>query len=235
MQRKMKSDTHDFEEKIGIAFKDKELLRKAFVHRSYVNEHRDEVEEHNERLEFLGDAVLELVTTEYLYAKYPEKPEGELTAYRAGLVNTQTLSVVAKKLGMNDYLHLSRGEAKDTGRARQYILANTFEAFTGALYLDQGYAAAQAFIATQLFPLTEEIVEKRLWLDAKSHFQEKAQERVSITPTYKMLSESGPDHDRHFLVGVYLGSQLVAEGGGKSKQEAEQEAARRALEVRDWL
>ncbi|MEX0917140.1 MAG: ribonuclease III [Candidatus Paceibacterota bacterium] len=228
-------DSEEFEKKIGVSFKDKGLLKNAFVHRSYVNEHRDEVEAHNERLEFLGDAVLELVTTEFLYAKYPDKPEGELTSYRAGLVNTQTLSLAAKKLGMNDHLLLSKGEAKDTGRARQYILANTFEAFIGALYLDRGYDEAKKFIAEHLLPLTEEIVEKKLWLDAKSHFQEKAQEFESKTPSYKMLSESGPDHDRHFSVGVYLGSELVAEGGGKSKQEAEQEAARRGLELRSWI
>lgn len=223
-----------FERHIGITFKNRELLRQAFTHRSYVNEHRAEVIEHNERLEFLGDAVLELVVTRFLFDAFPEKTEGDLTAYRAALVNTNTLSSVATGLGMNNYLLLSRGESKDTGRARQYILANVFEAAVGAIYLDQGYDAAHDFIATYIFPLTQDIISKRLWQDAKSRFQEQAQEHVSVTPNYQILEEKGPDHDKHFTVGVYLHKEVVAKGDGRSKQEAEQAAARAALEKKGW-
>lgn len=227
-------DFSEFEKKIDVTFSNKELLKLAFTHRSYVNEHRGEVSEHNERLEFLGDAVLELVTTEFLYEKYPGEPEGVLTAYRAALVNTVTISQVAAELDANDFLLLSKGEAKDTGRARQYILANTFEAIVGAIYLDQGYDEAQRFIHTHLLPLTEEVVRQRLWQDSKSHFQEQAQEHVSVTPTYTLIKEEGPDHDKHFTVGVYLRDDKIAEGTGKSKQEAEQSAAENGLKVKGW-
>ena len=228
------NDFAEFETAIGISFKNKTLLKQAFVHRSYLNENRGLNIEHNERLEFLGDAVLELVVTHFLFTKFPDKPEGELTAFRSALVNTITLSSVASSLHMGDYLLLSKGEAKDTGRARQYILANTFEALIGALYLDQGYDAAKGFIETNIFPLIDEIVEKRLWRDHKSFFQEKAQEKVSITPSYETLSEEGPDHDRIFTIGVYLRKEKVAEGKGQSKQEAEQDAAERAIEAKGW-
>lgn len=228
------ADFNQFEERVGSSFNNKDLLKQAFIHRSYLNENRDEALDHNERLEFLGDAVLELVVTNFLYHEYPDKPEGELTAYRSALVNTITLSRAATELGMNDFLLLSKGEAKDTGRARQYILADTFEAFIGALYLDQGYDAAQGFISRALFPFMQEVVEKRLWQDAKSHFQEKAQDLVGVTPTYDTLRELGPDHDKRFVVGVFLNSELVAEGEGKSKQEAEQEAAEKALRAKNW-
>ena len=189
-----------FETKIGQTFNDARLLEQAFTHRSYLNENRLPAQagarrEHNERLEFLGDAVLELVVTEFLYAKYPERPEGELTAYRAALVNTQSISDAAAKLGMNEYLLLSRGEARDTGRARAIILANAFEAVIGALYLDSGYDVARDFIANQLFHKTDEVVAKRLWQDSKSKFQELSQEKVGFTPTYQLLDQSGPDHD----------------------------------------
>lgn len=227
-------DFLEFQRKIGVTFGDPELLRAAFTHRSYLNENRRLKLQHNERLEFLGDAVLELVTTEFLFNKYPDKTEGDLTAYRAGLVNTSTLSGVATSLGMNDYLLLSKGEAKDTGRARQYILANTFEAVVGALYLDRGYGVVRDFIAAHVLPLTEDIVGRRLWHDAKSRFQELVQEKHSVTPTYETVGETGPDHDRHFTVGVFLGNQKVAEGEGKSKQEAEQMAAQNALEASGW-
>jgi len=227
-------DFPQFENKTGITFKDKNLLKQAFLHRSYLNENKGLKMDHNERLEFLGDAVLELVVTEYLYNKYPKKPEGDLTSYRAALVNTSTLSAVATELSMNDYLLLSKGEAKDTGRARQYILANTFESFVGALYLDQGYEQAKDFIAQNLFPLTDEIVEKGLWQDAKSRLQEIAQEKENTTPQYKTVQEIGPDHEKNFIVGVYLSDMEIAKGEGKSKQEAEQEAAQKALEARNW-
>ncbi len=223
-----------FTKAIGVSFKNQQYIRTAFTHRSYVNEHRDIVREHNERLEFLGDAVLELVVTRFLFEKYPEKSEGDLTAYRAALVNTNTISEAGTKLGMNNCMLLSKGEARDEGRARQYILANAFEAVIGALYLDQGYDVAQAFIAKNIFPLTDNVVQKRLWQDAKSRFQEEAQERVSITPSYAILKEEGPDHDKHFTVGAYLGREMVSRGEGKSKQEAEQSAAKNALEEKGW-
>lgn len=227
-------DFSAFEQEAGVTFQNKELLQQAFTHRSYINEHRSAINQHNERLEFLGDAVLELVITDFLYHKYPTKPEGELTSYRAALVNSETCSRVASTLHFNDYLLLSRGEAKDTGRARQYILADTFEAVIGAIYLDQGYAAARDFISSHLSPLIEEVVEKGTWVDAKSKFQEQAQEHTGITPTYETIEESGPDHDKHFSVGVYLGDELVATGTGNAKQEAEQEAAKRGLEQKGW-
>lgn len=220
---------------LGVTFANKEHLLSAVTHRSYLNEHREAVQDHNERLEFLGDAVLELVVTDYLFGKYPEKPEGELTAVRAALVNTASISDAAAKLGLNDFLLMSKGEAKDTGRARQYILANAFEACIGAIYLDQGYDEARRFIADQLFRKTDRIVEKRLWQDAKSRFQELAQDRVGITPSYELISQEGPDHDRTFTIGVYLRSEKVAEGKGRSKQEAEQDAAERAIESKGWL
>ena len=227
-------DFSAFEKKIGVVFRDKDLLRTAFTHRSYLNENRESKVAHNERLEFLGDAVLELITTEYLYAKFPEETEGDLTAYRSALVNATTLGSVAEGLEMNDYLLLSRGEAKDTGRARQVILANTIEALIGALYLDQGYAATSDFIARVLLPRTDEIVAKRAWLDAKSNLQEKAQEVVGATPAYVTVKEDGPDHDKHFTVAVFLGKEKIAEGEGKSKQEAEQQAAKLGLEAKGW-
>ncbi len=223
-----------FEKSIGITFRNRELLRTAFTHRSYLNENRRAGMEHNERLEFLGDAVLELIVTEHLFTRYPDKPEGDLTSYRSALVNANTLSGVAEELGMNDYLLLSRGEAKDTGRARQVILANTIEAFIGALYVDQGYEAVKEFVSRHLFKLVDDIVQKRTWLDAKSHFQEQAQEIVGVTPSYETVKETGPDHDKHFTVAVFLEKERVAEGAGKSKQEAEQEAAKHGLEVKHW-
>jgi ribonuclease-3 len=223
-----------FEKNSGVTFKNKDLLKQAFLHRSYLNEHRDISLEHNERLEFLGDAVLELVVTEHLFSKYPDKTEGELTTYRAALVNTTTLSAVAAELSVGDYLLLSRGEAKDTGRARQYILANTFEAIVGSLYLDQGYDSARSFIAHTIFPRIDTIVKEGLWQDHKSRFQERAQEVTGTTPSYQTLKEDGPDHDKHFTVGVFLGDVCVAHGTGSSKQEAEQEAAREALESKGW-
>jgi len=225
----------DFEKKTGVVFKDKNLLKQAFIHRSYINENGASTLSHNERLEFLGDAVLELIVTDFLYKKYPNYTEGELTAVRSALVNAIIISEIASGIGMNDYLLLSKGEAKDNGKARQYILANTFEAFIGAMYLDQGYGVVDKFIAETLLPKTEEIVKKKLWRDAKSLVQEKAQEFVSVTPLYKVLHESGPDHDKHFTVGIYFGGELITEGKGKSKQEAEQSAALAALKLKNWL
>jgi len=222
------------EKLLGAEFTDKQILLSAVTHRSYLNEHREAVQDHNERLEFLGDAVLELVVTDYLFKKYQEKPEGELTAVRAALVNTISLAEAATKLGLNDYLLMSKGEAKDTGRARQYILANAFEACIGAIYLDLGYEASEKFIAGQLFSKTDRIVEKKLWQDPKSRFQEMAQEHASVTPTYELMNQEGPDHDRLFTIGVYLRREKIAEGSGRSKQEAEQAAAEKAIEIKGW-
>ena len=233
-ERNIERDIEILQDLLKVIFKDTTLLLSAITHRSYLNEHRDATWDHNERLEFLGDAVLELVVTDFLFAKYPEKPEGELTAVRAALVNTNSLCNASEILGINKFLLMSKGESKDEGRARQYILANVFEACIGAIYLDQGYEAARNFIAERLFANTEKIVEKRLWQDAKSRFQEFAQERASITPTYETLSQDGPDHDRVFTVGVFLRHEKVAEGKGRSKQEAEQQAAQMAVVAKGW-
>jgi len=223
-----------FEKKINIDFNNKNLLKQAFTHRSYINENPSGEFSHNERLEFLGDAVLELVITEHLYNQYPESTEGEMTSFRAALVNATMLSEVAKELSLDDFLLLSRGEAKDVGRARQYILANTFEALVGAIYLDQGYQAVFSFLEKSVFPKIKEVIEKKLWIDAKSLFQEKAQELMGVTPTYRVLGESGPDHAKRFVVGVYLNDKIIAEAEGDSKQETEENAARRALKLKHW-
>ncbi|OHA54399.1 MAG: ribonuclease III [Candidatus Terrybacteria bacterium RIFCSPLOWO2_02_42_20] len=223
-----------FEEKIGVKFKDKNLLQQAFTHRSYLNENPSLGLEQNERLEFLGDAVLELAITEYLYKKYPKKTEGEMTALRAALVNSITLSETASELNIGDFMLLSKGEAKSLGKARQYILANAFEALIGAIYLNGGYEETFDFLEKNLFGKIEEVIEKKLWIDAKSLFQEKAQELESVTPSYKVLAESGPDHEKVFTMGVFLGDKLMAEGKGASKQEAEQDAARKALKAKNW-
>jgi ribonuclease-3 len=227
-------DFKKFEEKAGIEFQDKSLLKQAFTHRSYINENKGSKLAHNERLEFLGDAVLELVVTDFLFEKYDDKPEGELTTYRSALVNAVTLSEIASNLDMNDYLLLSKGETKDVGRARQFILANTIEAVIGAIYLDQGYDEAQSFIDTHILAFADKMISRGNLVDAKSTFQEKAQEHTGITPAYKLIRDSGPDHDKSFTVGVYLGKDKVAEGDGKSKQEAEQSAAQRALGAKEW-
>ncbi len=229
------TDLSKLESILGAEFADKTILKSAITHRSYLNEHREATWDHNERLEFLGDAVLELVATDFLFRKYPEKPEGELTAVRAALVNTVSLSATSEKMGVNEFLLMSKGEAKDEGRARQYILANTFEACVGALYMDQGYDTAAEFIARNLFPKTDEIVDKRLWQDPKSRFQELAQDFTNVTPTYKTVDQEGPDHDRVFTVGVFLKSEKIAEGKGRSKQEAEQEAAEHAITAKGWV
>jgi len=227
-------DLSNFETSIGVSFGDKALLRQAFTHRSFLNENKTVSAGHNERLEFLGDAVLELIVTADLYNRYPNRNEGEMTALRSALVNAVTLSDLAKNLKMNDFMLLSRGEAKDTGRARQYILANAFEALIGAMFLDRGYDTTAKFVDRNLLPLLPKIISEGLWMDAKSLFQEKAQEITGITPSYETVGEQGPDHDKHFTVGVYLGKELVGKGEGKSKQDAEQSAARHALKVKGW-
>lgn len=227
-------DFSEFEQKIGITFKDKALLKRAFTHRSYLNENKQAGLRHNERLEFLGDAVLELAVTHFLFTQYPNKAEGELTAYRAALVNTIMLSEIAQSLDVDSFLLLSRGEMKDDGRARQYIWANTMEAIIGAVYMDQGYEVVEAFILKYVTPRIEQVLKDRAWIDAKSLFQEKSQEHESVTPTYETVKEEGPDHAKHFTVGVLLNKKQVGKGSGNSKQEAEQDAARNALEALGW-
>jgi len=224
-----------FEKKTNIIFNDKKLLEQAFIHRSYINENTGSHLSHNERLEFLGDAVLELIVTDYLYKKYPDQDEGSLTAYRSSLVNAIIIGEIALSLGMNEYLLLSKGEAKDIGKARGYILANTYEAYVGAVYLDRGYEVVRDFIAKTLFNKIDAIVAKKLWRDSKSLVQEKSQEFLNVTPSYKVLHEAGPDHDKHFTTGIFFADALIAEGKGKSKQEAEQDAAHKALEIKGWL
>ncbi len=229
------ADFKKFEKEIGITFNNKDILTQAFTHRSYLNENSKLVIGHNERLEFLGDAVLELVVTDFLYKNYPGSAEGELTAYRSALVNATIIGEVAMELSMGEYLLLSKGETRDIGKARTYILANTYEAFVGALYQDQGYDISKNFIEKTLLPRVDEIVKKKLWRDSKSLVQEKSQEHLSLTPSYRVINESGPDHDKHFTVGIFFGEDRIAEGKGHSKQEAEQAAARMALEKKKWL
>lgn len=209
-------------------FNDINLLVTAFTHRSYINEHKKSASEHNERLEFLGDAVLELVVTEYLYSNYKE-PEGILTNWRSALVRTESIGAAAGKLGFEQLLRLSRGEKRGSDRARQQILANTYEAVIGALYLDQGYDAAKKFIEAHLIPTLKEILQKGIWLDPKSRLQEIAQSKEGATPVYKVLQEDGPDHDKEFVVGVFVNDEQKGQGSGPSKQSAQITAATDAL------
>lgn len=223
----------ELESKIGFEFKNKDLLLQSLTHRSYLNENTKWHLDHNERLEFLGDAVLELVVTEYLYNNYPN-PEGELTNWRAALVNANMLAQVSAGFDLNDYVLLSRGEARDMGRARQYILANTIEALIGAIYLDQGYLPSKDFITRFVLKELPNIIEKRLYRDPKSLFQEAAQDRMGVTPAYEVIDEWGPDHARNFKIGVFLDKEMIGTGQGPSKQEAQQEAARDALAKKGW-
>ncbi len=222
------------ESRVSTVFKDKDLLKKAFVHRSYINEHPDFEMGHNERLEFLGDAVLELVVTEYLFLHH-HNAEGDLTAYRAALVNSRMLSRVGSELSFNDYLFLSKGEEKDVnGRARAFIIADAVEAFIGAMFLDQGLDVAKRFVVDHIIIHLDEVLEKKLYQDPKSALQEKSQEKIGVTPIYEVLEESGPDHKKIFVVGVYFNEELISKGEGSSKQEAEEEAATKAIEARNW-
>lgn len=223
----------ELELKIGFEFKNKDLLVTALTHRSYLNENPSWRLDHNERMEFLGDAVLELVVTEYLYNNYPN-PEGEMTNWRAALVNANILSKISAEFNLNDYIMLSRGEARDTGRARQYILANAMESLIGAIYLDQGYKPCEKFITKFILKELSMIIENHLYRDAKSLFQEMAQDKAGITPTYEVLEQWGPDHAKNFKVGVFLEKELAGQGQGPSKQEAQQKAAEDALSKKGW-
>ena len=225
----------DLEKRIDIKFKDQDLLKQAVVHRSYLNEHPNFKLGHNERLEFLGDAVLEIIVTEYLFFKFPDTPEGKLTNWRASLVNSKMLFQVACEIKLEDYIYLSKGEAKDTNsKARQYIVSNAVEALIGSIYLDQGTRAAKKFIKKRMLSKLKNILEKQLYLDPKSKFQEKSQEVYGITPHYKVLSEKGPDHDKIFEVGLYLNDELIVKAKGSSKQEAQVAAASKGIKKKKW-
>lgn len=222
------------EEIIGINFKNKDYLVQALVHRSYLNENRDFPLQHNERLEFLGDAVLELVVTEFLFENYLN-PEGELTNWRAALVNAKMCARIGNELNLEQFLFLSHGEAKDSGtKAREYILANALEAVIGSIYLDQSWDMARQFITRWVVSKLPEVLEQGLWMDPKSRFQEASQELLGVTPTYRVVKEEGPDHNKEFIVGVYLEKEKIAEGVGSSKQEAQTDAAEHALQVKKW-
>jgi ribonuclease-3 len=227
-------DFTPLEQRLGYVFTNKNIILQAITHRSYLNEHSDFEFEHNERLEFLGDAVLELVVTENLYLNYPN-PEGELTNWRAALVNAKTLADIATKLQFEEFLLLSKGEAKDkNSKARMYILANAIEAIIGAIYLDGGWEGAKKFIDSHILSILPNILENKLYIDPKSRFQETSQELMGITPTYKVLKEVGPDHNKEFTVGVFLDKELIAVGSGTSKQEAQIAAAEAGLEAKHW-
>ena len=222
------------EQTLGVTFQNKDTLRQALVHRSYLNEHPDFPLGHNERLEFLGDAVLELVVTEYLYQNY-ENPEGELTNWRAALVNADMLAGICAETGVEEYLYLSRGESKDKdSKARRYILANAYEAIIGAIYIDQGWEPSKTFVTRFVLSRLPNILEHRLYIDPKSRFQEAAQERLGTTPTYKVLKEEGPDHAKLFEVGIYVNKDLIATGSGMSKHEAQVAAAEAAIKAKGW-
>lgn len=228
-----KVDLEQLKKKLAIDIQNPDLFQEALTHRSYLNEHKGYKHPHNERLEFLGDAVLELVVTRYLFDNF-KNPEGELTSFRAALVNGDMLGKIGHALGLQDFLLMSRGEAKDTGRARSYLVANAMESIIGALYMDQGYDAAKQFIERYVMVHLDEVLAQGLYTDPKSRFQELAQEKSGVTPSYRVLKEWGPDHDRHFIAGVFLNDELVAEGEGISKQDAQREAARQGLITRGW-
>ncbi|MFH0840949.1 MAG: ribonuclease III [bacterium] len=229
------NDHKKLEKRINCEFKNKDFLKQALVHRSYLNENPGFKLGHNERLEFLGDAVLEIVVTEFLYNKFPDTPEGNLTDLRASLVNAKMLSEVAVDIDLEENILMSRGEARDVNsKARQYILANAVEALIGAIYLDQGIEKSGEFIKQEILKHLDNIVENNLYKDPKSTFQEKAQDKINITPHYQVLSETGPDHDKNFEVGAYLENEQVAKGKGSSKHEAEVDAAQKALNAKGW-
>ncbi len=222
-----------FEKNLGLKFKDKDIFKQSLVHRSYLNEHPEFNLNHNERLEFLGDAVIELIITKFLYYNF-ENPEGDLTSFRSSLVNTKTLAKIAKKIKIDDYLFLSKGEIKSLGRAREAILANTFEALIGAIYFDQGFKKAEEFIKKNLIPELKNILKNKTYKDPKSGFQEFVQDKFKITPHYDIIKESGPDHAKIFVVGLFLNKKLITQGRGKSKHDAEIQAAEKALNKKSF-
>ena len=232
--QKNMNEYKDLEKLIEIKFKNTDLLKLAFTHRSYLNEHRGENIKSNERIEFLGDAVLELIATEYLYEKYPKQTEGEMTNFRSALVQGKQLAVIARQLGLGKYLFLSNGEENSGGREKNYILANTLESLIGAIYLDAGFQKAKKFVHDFVLSSLDEIIEKELHIDPKSKFQEIIQEKMEVTPIYKTLSESGPDHNKRFEAGVFVNNELIAKGIGGSKQLAEENAAVQALIKKGW-
>jgi ribonuclease-3 len=227
-------DYKELEKKIGVKIKNHDFLKTAFVHKSYINEHRGENIEHNERIEFLGDAVLELAVTDYLFKKCPDSDEGEMTSFRSALVKGKHLAEVSEELNLGKYLFLSRGEEKSGGRDKKYILANTLESLIGAIYLDHNYGVAEKFIKKFILAKLDDILEKDLHIDAKSRFQEISQEKEEVTPHYEVMEEKGPDHDKNFTMGVFIRDELVATGEGSSKQKAEESAAKNALKAKKW-
>lgn len=223
-------DLRALEQKIGVKFDNQSLLKEALTHRSYLNENPSWGVFHNERMEFLGDAVLELAVTENLFKRFPEYAEGQMTSIRAALVNYQTIAKVSRSIDLENYILMSRGESKDIGRAREVILANAMEALIGAIYLDKGYGEARRVIDRFVVEMNlDSIIQNHLYKDPKSQLQEIVQERLKVTPSYQILEEWGPDHKKIFKSGVYFGEKLVSEGEGYSKQEAEIEAAKNAL------
>ena len=223
------------EKEIGVKFDNQDFLKQAMVHRSYLNEHPAFKIAHNERLEFLGDAVLEIIVTEYLFFSFPETPEGDLTNWRASLVNSKMLAEIAHDIKLEEFLYLSKGESKDkNSKARQYILANAVEALIGAIYIDRGIKEAKKFVKSKIIIRLDYILSHKLYLDPKSKFQEKAQEEYGLTPHYRVLKETGPDHNKIFEVGLYIGEELIEKGKGSSKQEAQVAAAERGVKKKEW-
>ncbi len=227
-------DYKDLEKKIKVKFKNLELLDNAFVHRSYVNEHKKEDILDNERLEFLGDAVLELAATKHLFENYPNQAEGEMTAFRSALVKGKHLAEIAQFLELGKYLYLSNGEERSGGREKKYILANVLEALIGAIYLEHGYDNAEKFIEKFILQRLDDIISSGKYIDAKSQFQEMSQEKEEFTPYYEVVEEHGPDHDKNFIMGAYINDKLIAKGTGSSKQKAEEDAAKNALKAKKW-
>jgi len=225
-----KNKLEKFQKTIKISFKNLEILDRVFIHRSFLNENKEKKIESNERLEFLGDAVLEIIVTKYLYEKYPKEPEGKLTAWRASLVNGKSLSESARKINMGELLYLSKGEEKTGGRERDLLLANSFEALIGAIYIEHGMKAVKNFIIDHILIKLPKIIKEKLYLDPKTHLQELVQAEIGITPVYKVLKEEGPDHSKNFTLGVFLNDKMLAVGNGSSKQEAQVKAAQKALE-----
>lgn len=225
----------EFEKTIGVTFTDKSLLCQALTHRSYGNENPSHKIDDNERLELLGDSVIELVTIEYLFRRFPQEREGRLTAYRMALVSGAALAKVGEDLGISRCLLMAVGQSREVGKSRDVLAANAVEALVAAVHLDQGFEASKNFVLRHVvIPRMRAVIEGRLWTDPKSQFQELAQERFKVTPHYKVLRESGLPHEKVFLVGLYLGESLVIEGSGRSKQEAEQKAAKNALEKKEY-